>query len=61
MIFAVKAVFMHGPPALVAEFTDPGFEAIEFARLLTRARDVQSVAIELRPDSTLEVLDAEEA
>ena len=43
-------------PVSVADFSD-GFAAIEFGRLLAQADGVRDVAIYLRPETTLEVVD----
>ena len=41
----------------VAEFTGTGFEAIEFARVLTQAEGIKAVNISLEPSTHLSVLD----
>ena len=40
-------------PETVAEFSEPGYESLELARLLTQAKGVLSVAVLLQPETVL--------
>ena len=42
---------------VVAEFSEPGYEALELGRLLTAAKGVISVVIRLQPETTLMEVD----